>query len=83
MKKIDKWEMFYTKSNNSADFIDQISIDVENKRYILDLDADIAVTDSVDEEDNYTNSIEVGRFIFDLIIKSIKEMGFVELKAKK
>ena len=80
MRITAKWEMFYTNSKNDEDFIDQISIDVNNKRYILDLDADPIITESVDEEDNYINSIEVSRFIFDLIVKSIKEMGFTELK---
>ena len=80
MKKVNNWEMFYTTSNNNEDLVDQISIDVQNKRYILDIDADIYVTDSVDENDNYTFSKDVSRFIFDLILKSIKEICFIELK---
>ena len=37
-------------------------------------------TESVDENDNYIFSKNVSRFIFDLILKSIKEEGFIELK---
>ena len=80
MNKIEKWEMFYTISKNNEDLVDQLSIDVKNKRYILDLDANMLVTESVDENDNYYFSTHVSRFIFDLILNSIKEKGFVEFK---
>lgn len=80
MKQIVEWEMFYTASKNNEDLVDQISIDVRNRRFVLDIDADDLITESVDENDNYTFSKDVSRFIFDLILKSIKELGFVELK---
>ena len=72
--------MFYTISKNNEDLVDQISIDAHNKRFILDIDAQIWITDSVDENENDCGSTYVSRFIFDLILNSIKEKGFVEFK---
>ncbi len=80
MQLTNNWEMFYTVSKNNEDLVDQISIDVKNKRYVLDIDANICVTDSVDKNDNYTDSVLVSRFIFDIILKSVKEKGFMEMK---
>ena len=79
MKLTTEWEMFYTDSKNYEDLVHQISIDIENKRYVLDINAEIWVTDGEDENGNEIYSNYVSRFIFDLILKSLKELGFVEL----
>lgn len=81
--KLTKWEMFYTDSKNNEDLVDQISIDADNKRYVLDIDAEDWVTDGEDENGNEIYSNYVSRYMFDLILKAIKENGFVELKAEE
>ena len=32
---VKDWEMFYTDSKNNEDLVDQVSIDKENKRYVV------------------------------------------------
>ena len=74
--------MFYTDSHKSSKeeyWVDQISIDKVNKRYILDIDANDLVTDRYDGEMNEVNSMFVSRFIFDIIVQGIKERGFKEV----
>jgi len=73
---VKDWEMFYTDSKNNEDLVDQVSIDKANKRYVLDIDADILVTDGYDEEMNEVESFYVSRFIFDIIIDALKQKGF-------
>ena len=72
------WEMFYTDSKKDKDNVDQISIDIRNKRFVLDIDADILVTDGYWEDDTPVESNYVSRFIFDLIVEGVKEKGFKE-----
>lgn len=78
MEKIEKWEMFYTDSKNNEDLVDQISIDTKNKRYILDIDADLIVTDGEYEDGTEIYSLYISRYMFDLIVEEIKNRGFVE-----
>ena len=82
MKKVEKWEMFYTNSKNNEDLVDQISIDTKNKRYILDIDADIIVTDGEYEDGTEIYSLYISRYMFDLIVAEIKNRGFVEYCCK-
>ena len=82
MEKIEKWEMFYTNSKNNEDLVDQISIDIKNKRYILDIDADIIVTDGEYEDGTEIYSLYISRYMFDLIVEEIKNRGFVEYYCK-
>ena len=82
MKKVEKWEMFYTESKNNEDLVDQISIDTKNKRYILDIDADIIVTDGEYEDGTEIYSLYISRYMFDLIVAEIKNRGFVEYCCK-
>lgn len=82
MEKIEKWEMFYTDSKNNEDLVDQISIDTKNKRYILDIDADIIVTDGEYEDGTEIYSLYISRYMFDLIVEEIKNRGFVEYCCK-
>lgn len=77
---VKDWEMFYTDSKNNEDLVDQVSIDKGNKRYVLDIDADILVTDGYDEEMNDMDSTYVSRFIFDIIVKGLEENNFRKLK---
>lgn len=76
----DVWEVFYTESKLDEDRVDQISIDVSKKRYILDINADDMITDWVDEYDNYGGALYVSRFVFDLIISGLEKQGFKSVR---
>ncbi len=78
--KFTKWEMFYTDSKKNEDLVDQISIDVKNKRYILDVNLEYWMTEGYDEQENDVVGIGyVSRFVFDIILKAIKDMGFKQI----
>ncbi|MBP3432009.1 MAG: hypothetical protein J6K39_04070 [Clostridia bacterium] len=63
--------------------VDQISIEVKNKRFILDIGAEVWVTDGYDEEDAPVESMYVSRFIFDLIIEALKRKEFIKIDEKE
>jgi len=75
---VTEWEMFYTKSKNDDDLVDQISIDVRNKRYILDIDVSDLATDGYDDADNAINSVYVSRDVFDILVSGMKQKNFTE-----
>lgn len=77
---IKNWQIFHTYVDGSEDRVDQISIDEHNKRYILDKNISDLATDSVDKDGNYIYSIDVSRFIFEIIVDAVKQKGFKELK---
>ena len=74
-----EWEDFYTESKNNEDLCDYININTKKKQYILYVDADIEITDSVDENDNYHFAEETSREIFDIIVSGVKEKGYKRL----
>ena len=74
-----EWEDFYTESKNNEDLCDYININTKKKQYILYVDADIEITDSVDENDNYHFAEEISREIFDIIVSGVKEKGYKRL----
>ena len=78
---VKDWEMFYTDTIGRKDefVVDQVSIDVANKRFVLDIGADGIVTDGYDEEMNEVGSNYVSRFVFDLIIEGLRQKGFKEV----
>lgn len=73
------WEDFYTMSSNDEDLVDYVSINTKKKKYILYLDADDLITDSVDEDGNYDENMDVSREIFDIIIAGVKDKGYTRL----
>ena len=76
------WEMFFTESkiqNKEEDLVDQVSIDVVNKRYLVDESADLLVTDGCDEEGTEFYSTYVSREIFDIILQGLKLNGYKEI----
>ena len=78
-----EWEMFYTDSKKDEDNVDQISIDIRNKRFVLDIDADMLVTDGYwDDGKTEVVSHYVSRLMFDLIVESLIARGFKELLVK-
>ena len=74
-----EWEDFYTESKNNEDLCDYININTKKKQYILYIDADIEITDSVDENDNYHFAEETSREIFDFIVSGVKEKAYTRL----
>ena len=76
-KDYSTYEDFY---KDIAIKMDAIKIDDYYDSSTFEYNANICVTDSVDENDNYTHSVFVSRFIFDIILKSVKEKGFMEMK---
>lgn len=74
-----EWEDFYTESKNNEDLCDYININTKKKQYILYVDADIEITDSVDENDNYHFAEETSREVFDIIVSGVKEKGYKRL----
>lgn len=74
-----EWEDFYTESKNNEDLCDYININIKKKQYILYIDVDNDITDSVDENDNYHFAVETSREIFDIIVAGVKEKGFKRL----
>lgn len=77
---VKDWEMFYTDSLVNEDLVDQLSVDVANKRYVLDVGAEIWATDGYDEDDDEICSNYVSRFVFNIIVEGLKQKGFVLIK---
>jgi len=72
-----EFEMFYTDGENE-DVVNEICINVRNKCYILYENEDLICTDGYDEEDNPICAIYVSRFVFDILLKGVKDAGFVK-----
>ena len=84
MKFLSKeWEMFYTdakRQNKEESLVDQISIDVINKVYVLYEEADFVDTDGWDEEGNEIYSAYVSKEIFNIILQGLKSNGYRQVK---
>ena len=76
----ENWQVFHTYVKDSDDKVDQISIDEQNRRYVLDRNVSDLVIDSESEGGNCINSIDVSRFVFEIIVEAVREKGFKELK---
>lgn len=84
MFEINGWEVFYAPSKNTDNGTDQISIDERNKRFILDTDAVEYFTDDCEGQLQWLHAYcYVSRFVFELIVDSLKAKGFSELTLKK
>lgn len=73
------WEDFYTTSLNDEDLVDYISINTKQKKYILYIDADDLITDSVDIDGNYDENMFVSRVVFDFIVKGVEDNKYTRL----
>ena len=76
----ENWQVFHTYVKDSDDKVDQISIDEQNRRYVLDRNVSDLVIDSESEGGNCINSIDVSRFVFEIIVEAVREKRFKELK---
>jgi len=74
-----EWEDFYTDSMNNEDLIDYIAINSKQKKYILYKDHDDLITESVDQDGNYDESMYVSRTVFEFILSGVKEKNFTQL----
>ena len=75
---VKDWEMFYTdlKSGDDDDFVDQISIDIVNKRFILDERVSFMATDGYDVTGEEIASIYLKREIFDVLLAGLIDNGY-------
>lgn len=73
------WEDFYTTSLNDEDLVDYISVNTKQKKYMLYIDANDLITDSVDIDGNYTENMLVSREVFDFIVKGIEDNNYTRL----
>ena len=73
-------ERFYTNSKGQKDLVDQIEIYKTKKEYVLLLKQPDYITDGQDEFGEDIASIYVSRFIFDVIVKGVKENNFFKSK---
>ena len=74
---VKDWEMFYTDlKSGDDDFVDQISIDIVNKRFILDERVSFMATDGYDVMGEIIASIYVKREIFDILLAGLIENGY-------
>lgn len=79
MFNVTEWELFYTKSDKDEDYlVNQICIDVVNKRYILETDVPCHATDGFDSFGNEIFSDYVSKAVFDMLVKSVKDNGFTQ-----
>ena len=77
-------EKFYTDSKNKKeDLVDQISIDVLNKEYVLDLEEPISITDGEDEDGNEIYAIYINREVFDILLQGLKLNNYNQIQDKK
>ena len=73
------WEMFYTTAKNQDEdksFVDQISIDMVNKVYVLYQDVHYGYIDGCDADGNEYYSTYVSREFFDLVLQALKLNGY-------
>ena len=80
-----EWEIFYTNSKKSGGEseekkFDQISVDVLNKRFVLDIGVDLLATDSYDDELEPIASTYVSRTIFDTITEGLTAKNFKQIE---
>ena len=78
-----KWERFYTETKNQnkeETFVDQISIDVINKVYLLHEQVDDAEIGGEDEQGNDIYPFYVSREVFDIILEGLKAKGYATNK---
>ena len=73
------WEDFYATSLNDEDLVDYVSINTKQKKYMLYIDVDDLIIDSVDEDGNYDINMFVSREVFNFIIKGLKENNYTRL----
>ncbi len=77
------WERFYTDAktqNKEESFVDQISIDVINKVYVLYEQVDYEAIDGEDEKGNEIYSFYISREVFNIILKGLKSKGYKQVK---
>ena len=85
VSKKQEWERFYTdaKGQDEESFVDQISIDVINKVYVIDEEVDIAETDGEDKDGDEIYSFYVSREVFDILLQGLKLNEYRQINLDK
>ena len=76
-----EWERFYTENvddPDNYDIVDYLCLNPKTKEYSLEIGANSLVTDGEDEDGNEIYSTYVSRFIFDLLVKGVKDAKFIK-----
>lgn len=76
MKKTGVWKRYYTDSDKGEDFVNIVSIDCVNKRYILEYGINSLVTDSIDEHGNDIGYAYISEGLFEIIVCGLKGLGY-------
>ena len=76
---VKNWELFYTDAKGTStedDLVDQVEIDVVNKRYDFYEDASYLVTDGYCDDGEPIESTYVSREVFDMLLDALKRNGY-------
>lgn len=76
---VKNWELFYTDAKGTStedDLVDQVEIDVANKRYVLLEGVSDLVTDGYCEDGEPIESTYVSRAVFDMLLDALKRSGY-------
>ena len=87
MNMYKKWECFYCDNSESSEneypeYVDVISIDIENKKYVLDIHCDERTINGDCEDDIEIIPSYVSREVFDMILVGMKEKDYIKIKEK-
>ena len=74
----EDWEDFYVYVDDEN--VDYIMVNTKKKKYVLYRNVSDLITDSVNEDGEYTNCMSVSREIFEIIVEGVKERKFTQLK---
>ncbi|MBQ4541791.1 MAG: hypothetical protein IJA23_02945 [Clostridia bacterium] len=74
----DEWEDFYVYVDDEN--VDYIMVNTKKKKYVLYRNVSDMITDSVNDDGEFTNCLPVSREIFEIIVEGVKERKFTQLK---
>lgn len=77
------WEMFYTERKNGekeSKIFDELSIDVLNKRFILDKNMSMRVTEKRECMGHVWGANCIRSENFDMLVEMLKLRGYTELR---
>lgn len=83
----ENWAIYYCDNSESTvneypGYVDVISIDIKNKRYVLDIHCDERCMDGYYEDDTEKISVYMSREVFEMLLIGVKEKGYTQVKEK-
>ena len=79
MDLVRRWDIFYTDSKSGKEgYVDSLTIDHSNKRYILDVDVYAGINQVEQSSVLYSNYVSVLEFIN--ILQKIRDDSYSEIK---